>query len=300
MTQHETAGAREETARIAGLERIDWRAAWLAPYAERGVQWQRSAQADPAGFVRMLTRQACLAAHVTGYGRPLSFIEQAELPAGTAYETHIAETGGVPTRRNLHDFFNALVWFAHPRVKTVLNAHQARAIERDGVKGARGVERDFLTLFDENAVLFVCADPALSTALTAFDWGRLFVGERVAWGERCEVRVFGHALLEKLIAPYKACTGHAWIVAAPPEYFRWPRPRQDAWLDREVAASLEQGGLEARRYAPLPVLGVPGFWPDNADPLFYADAAVFRSGRRVRGSGGRAAKGAVVHCAAAK
>jgi hypothetical protein len=300
MTQHEAAGAREDAPRLADLERIDWQAAWLAPYAERGMKWQRDAQADPRGFVRMLARQAREARHVTGYGRPLSFIEQAELPAGRAYEAHIAETGGVPTRRNLHDFFNALVWFTHPRVKATLNARQARAIERHGIQAARGAERDFLTLFDENAVLFVCADPSLSAALTAFDWKRLFIDERAAWGARCEARVFGHALMEKLIAPYKACTGHAWIVAAPAEYFGWPRVRQDAWLDHAVAASLAHEGLEARRYAPLPVLGVPGFWPANADPLFYADPAVFRSGRRTRGTRSRAAAGAVVHSSPAK
>jgi hypothetical protein len=265
---------------ISGLARIDWRAPWLAPYAERGQHWANAAQDDPAGFVDLLALQAREAGHVTGNGRPLSFIEQAELPAGTAYEAHIAQTGCVPTRRNLHDFFNALVWFTHPRVKATLNARQARAIERDGVGGARGTERDFLTIFDENAVLFVCTDPRLSAALKAFDWNRLFLDERAAWGKRCEARVFGHALLEKLIAPYKACTGHAWIVAAPPEYFEWPRDRQDAWLDRAVAASLAEGPLDARRYAPLPVLGVPGFWPANTDPAFYADGHVFRTGRR--------------------
>jgi hypothetical protein len=280
MTACETAGAPP----IAGLDRIDWRAPWLAAYAERGARWQRGACDDPAGFVRMLANEALEAGQTTGNGRPLSFIEQAALPDGTAYEAHIARTGCVPTRRNLHDFFNALVWFAYPRVKATLNARQARAIERDGVGGARGPERDFLTLFDENAVLFVHADSSLSAALAAFDWKRLFVDERAAWGTRCEARVFGHALLEKLIAPYKACTGHAWIVAAPPEYFGWPRDRQNAWLDRAVAGSLAQGTLENRRYSPLPVLGVPGFWPANADPAFYDDAHVFRAGRRARGA----------------
>jgi hypothetical protein len=33
-------------------------------------------------------------------------------------------------------------------------------------------------------------------------------------------------------------------------------------------------------FQPLPVLGVPYFWPDNADPLFYDDTQVFRAGRR--------------------
>ena len=267
---------------IANLERIDWSAPWLAPLAERGARWQHRAQRDSADFVAMLAREARSCGHVTGNGSPLTFIEQAELPDGTAYEAHIAATGGVPTRRNLHDFFNALVWFAYPRVKAALNARQARAIERDGIAGARGAERDFLTLFDENAVLFVSSDPALSAALVAFDWRGLFVDQRPAWGARCEVRVFGHALLEKLVTPYKACTGHAWTVAAPTDYFGWPPARKAAWLDEAVAASLAEGELHNGRYAPLPVLGVPGFWPDNAAPSFYSDPAVFRAGRRLR------------------
>ena len=300
MTERESAAAFGEGAPIANLERIDWSAPWLAPYAERGTHWHRGAQADPAHFVRMLARQASEAAHKTGGGKPLSFVEQAELPATVAYEAYIAQTGRVPTRRNLHDFFNALIWFAYPRVKATLNARQARAIERDGVAGARGAERDFLTLFDENAVLFVCADPGLGEHLAGFEWRRLFVDAREAWGSRCEVRVFGHALLEKLVVPYKACTGHAWVVAAPPEYFGWPRERQTLWLDRSVAASLAEGPLDPRRYCPLPVLGVPGFWPANTDPHFYDDPPVFRAGRRARGADARANSPAVVNSAPAK
>ncbi|WP_116136696.1 DUF3025 domain-containing protein [Trinickia diaoshuihuensis] len=280
MTLQESASALEGGLSVAGLDRIDWSAPWLAPYQQRGRRWRERAHADPGGYVRMLASEAGEAGHLTGAGRPLSFIEQSELPPRVAYETHIAQTGCVPTRRNLHDFFNALVWFTYPGVKAMLNARQSRAIERSGVGAERGAERDFLTLFDENALLFVCADPSLSTALKAFEWRRLLIEERAAWGERCEVRVFGHALLEKLIAPYKACTGHAWIVAAPPEYFAWPGERRGAWLDRTVAASLGEGVLDAGRYAPLPVLGVPGFWPANVDPLFYDDPQVFRAGRR--------------------
>ncbi|MGG1946173.1 DUF3025 domain-containing protein [Trinickia sp. NRRL B-1857] len=276
----ESSGVLDGGLSIPRLDRIDWSAPWLVPYSSRGSRWCDRVQADPADYVRMLARQAGDAGYVTGEGRPLSFIEQSELPHSVAYEAHIAQTGGVPTRRNLHDFFNALVWFTYPGVKATLNARQARAIDRSGVGAARGAERDFLTLFDENALLFVCSDPSLGAALKAFEWRRLFLDERTAWGERCEVRVFGHALLEKLISPYKACTGHAWIVAAPPEYFAWADERRQAWLDRTVAASLEHSVLDAGRYAPLPVLGVPGFWPANVDPLFYDDPQVFRAGRR--------------------
>lgn len=268
---------------IANLERIDWSAPWLARYAERGARWQRGAQACPADFVGMLAREALAASHTTGNGQALSFVGQNELPPSVAYEAHIAATGGVPTRHNLHDFFNALVWFTYPRLKAALNARQAKAIERDGIKGSRGTERDFLTLFDENAVLFVSTDPGLSAALGAFDWRRLFIDERAAWGARCEVRVFGHALLEKLVCPYKACTGHAWVVAAPAEYFAWLPGRRDEWLDEAVAMSIAEAPvLDNRLYAPLPVLGVPGFWPANAAPAFYDDVHVFRAGRRTR------------------
>jgi len=33
-----------------------------------------------------------------------------------------------------------------------------------------------------------------------------------------------------------------------------------------------------RPFVPLPVLGVPGWWPANDDLAFYDDPAVFRRG----------------------
>ena len=159
----------------------------------------------------------------TGRGQRLAFIAQDDLPPGAAYEAHIASTGCVPTRHNLHDFFNGSMWFAFPRIKAALNARQSAAIDVLGVGPTRGGVRDTLTLFDENALLFACADPALSAALRGFDWQTLLVARRDAWGARCEVRCFGHALLEKLIAPFKACTGHAWIVDVPSDVLRMGR-----------------------------------------------------------------------------
>lgn len=37
--------------------------------------------------------------------------------------------------------------------------------------------------------------------------------------------------------------------------------------------------LQPKPFAPLPVLGVPGWWAANAEPGFYADPAVFRAPR---------------------
>nr|WP_265343094.1 MULTISPECIES: DUF3025 domain-containing protein [Burkholderia] len=51
------------------------------------------------------------------------------------------------------------------------------------------------------------------------------------------------------------------------------------------------GGRTDRRnhdFAPLPVLGVPGWCDANAEAAFYDDPAVFRSVRRSRAASGGA------------
>ncbi|SUA90225.1 DUF3025 domain-containing protein [Pandoraea pulmonicola] len=260
---------------VTGLPEIDWAAPWFEAVAALG----QGALSTP-DWREALSACAARAGLASGQGRPLCFVAQEALPAGIAYEAFIAATGGVPTRRNLHDFFNALIWLTYPGGKAALNARQAAAIAAQGVQATRGATRDAATLFDENAVVFACSDPALGLALRAFDWRTLFVERRADWGLACEVQPFGHALLEKLVAPYKSITAHAWIVEVPEEYFRWPSPRRRLWLDDRMVPTLAGEPLTPRDFAPLPVLGVPGWWAANADPDFYLDTSVFRAGRR--------------------
>ncbi len=279
-------GAVRRSLPAAGFADIDWARPWFAQHEARGRRWQQAALAGYGRYLDELNADARACAQSTGRGRPLAFIAQDDLPEGNAYEAHIAATGCVPTRHNLHDFFNALAWFAFPRIKATLNARQSAAIDVLGVGPTRGGVRDALTLFDENAVLFVCADAPMAAALRGFDWRTLFVANRARWGTHCEVRVFGHALLDKLIAPYAACTAHAWVVEAPPAYFGWAREARDAWLDEAVSATLAAAAnLTSRSFSPLPVLGIPGWWPQNEDTAFYDDTSVFRPGRRA-GQGG--------------
>jgi hypothetical protein len=260
---------------------IDWSKPWFAQLAPRGERWQRAALAGYAELLAVMNADGAHMGLTTGRGRPLAFIAQDDLPPNAAYEAHIAATGCVPTRHNLHDFFNGTMWFAFARIKAALNARQSAELDVLGVGPTRGGVRDMLTLFDENALLFACADPALSAALRGFDWRTLFVTRRDAWGRSCEVRCFGHALLEKLIAPFKGCTGHAWIVDVPAAYFELGPVARNAWLDAAVSATLlDTAGLTSRQFAPLPVLGIPGWWPDNESPRFYDDTWVFRAGRR--------------------
>jgi hypothetical protein len=201
---------------------------------------------------------------------PKHFISQAELPAGVAYEQHIFDTGCVPTRDGLHDFFNGLAWMHFPRTKVRLNALQAAQIASTGIEPVRGPARDALTLFDENVALLQAPD-ALWDALEAKDWTRLFLTLRPLWAET-QLILFGHALTEKLVAPRKPITAHV---------FRVQEPSQalgdiDTWLAAELSADM----LATKPFAHLPVLGVPGWWAENEDSTFYADASVFRAPRQ--------------------
>jgi Protein of unknown function (DUF3025) len=239
---------------------IDWNAPWLQPWRVPG---EALAQQVLNG---LSVAQALNATQLA----PKRFIPQAELPAGVAYEQHIFAAGGVPTRDGLHDFFNGLVWLRFPRTKLHLNALQAAQIAHSGIQPVRGPARDALTVFDENAALLQAPD-ALWNALLAKDWQAVFVTLRPLWQE-ARLLLFGHALMEKLVAPRKPITAHVYRVHTPSRALA----DIDAWLAAELSA--EQ--LARKPFAHLPVLGVPGWWVENAEPAFYADASVFRAPRQ--------------------
>lgn len=193
----------------------------------------------------------------------IHFVAHSELPTGESYEAYIARTARVPTRDNLHDLFNGLMWLSYPEAKRRLNTLQAEQIALCGVTGARGALRDAMTVFDENAAILQ-APAELVDALRQRDWRTLFITCRASWSS-ARVIVFGHALLEKLMQPRKAITGHVWVV--------------DAIDDETLATSLDPERLRAKDFLPLPVLGIPGWSPANADPAFYEDADVYRPPR---------------------
>jgi hypothetical protein len=186
------------------------------------------------------------------------FVPQAALPDGEAYEAFIARTASVPTRDNLHDLFNGLVWQRHPALKRRLNQLQAAAIARHGIGPVRGALRDALTLFDEFGALWPDAPIPLLDALRRRDWHALFVTRRQLWAASVP-ELFGHALIEQLAqAPRQGLTAH--VAIGDPQ----------GWTAADWAA---------KPFLPLPVLGIPGWWPPNEDPAFYADTRVFRPAR---------------------
>ncbi|MBB3119916.1 DUF3025 domain-containing protein [Pseudoduganella violacea] len=257
---------------------IDWSRPWFA--SVRDV----ASRSDLSGssVIDTFCAQASALGLRNHLGLPLSFVPQAALPEGTAYEEFIGATGGVPTRDNLHDFFNGLIWLTFPHVKRQLNALQAAQIARDGVGKSRGPARDAATIYDENSALLVVRDnadgAALVDALRNHRWREAFVERRAMFGTDAEVWLFGHALMEKLVAPYKAITAHTRVLLADDRYFALDPVARRAWIDERETRLLEQEGLSNAGFTPLPVLGIPGWWPQQDDD-FYNDAAVFRPKR---------------------
>ena len=222
---------------------------------------------------------AALDAAAQRAGLPVRFVPQQHLPPGEAYESYIFQSGQVPVRDGLHDFFNGICWLGMPQTKLRMNALQAAEIAAHGVGRTRGPVRDAITLLDENGA-FLCAPDALWAALVAHDWPRAFGALRPLWAQ-AQLLVFGHAALEKLMRPYKSITVHVWRVPEP-----WP---DLPTLDARAAADLTPERLATKPFTPLPVLGVPGWWAANEAPAFYDDAEVFRPRRRSTGRHGVAA-----------
>jgi hypothetical protein len=287
-------GLSPKTDGFAGavLAEIDWSQPWFAPWRELGeptaqlaLQQRSVAEAlnainhaakreagagsgDIASAASVNTTRAGLA---LGDAKKVTFVPQSALPEGQAYEDFIFKTAQVPTRDGLHDFFNGLCWHRFPQAKRRLNQLQAAEIEAQGVRATRGSVRDALTLFDENVVLMHAPD-VVWAALQARDWLKLFVDLREQW-QQVHLVLFGHALVEKLVTPYKSITGHVYRVS------NEVNPHDEAALDTWLVQDLQPAKLATKPYEPLPVLGIPGWCAANAERAYYEDTTVFRAKR---------------------
>jgi hypothetical protein len=258
---------------IQAIDEIDWQRPWLSALR---------ALAQPvlqSGDWKAGLNAAAVSQQLHNHRRlPLHFVPQAALPDEQAYEAFISATGGVPTRDNLHDFFNALVWLRFPQIKIQLNALQSAEIAKSGTV-RRGSMRDAATIFDENAALFVTSDRSIADLLQQHQWRQLFIDRRAVFGHEYDVYLFGHALMEKLVRPYKAITAHAWIVHVDQAFFTLPLEERCKSIDAIVSNQIHNG-LATADFTPLPVLGVPSWWAQQED-AFYDDVSVFRP-KRIR------------------
>ena len=123
---------------------------------------------------------------------------------------------------------------------------------------------------------------ALTERLRRREWSNVLWEQRASFTEQVDVWLFGHALLEKLLSPYKSITAHMTVIEAPESFFQSSIEARRQWLDQAVCAQIEAAPskfLQVAQFMPLPVSGIPG-WCENQGPDFYADAKVFRVARR--------------------
>jgi hypothetical protein len=172
----------------------------------------------------------------------------------------------------MHDACNALMWLHFPNTKAKLNALQAAAIQADGIQGTRGRLRDALTLFDESALILCCDenDPA-PIQLAQRQWTSLLHTRRSDWHTALKPLLLGHAVLQKLQAPYPAITAQVWVLKTQAKTRLSTLDEIDAALATSLSAQLTPQDL-----LPLPVLGIPHWWAGNKDAAFYDNAQIFR------------------------
>ena len=221
----------------------------------------------------------------------LSFVSQNALPEGIGYEQFIGSTGQIPTRDNLHDLFNGSIWLTFPKTKALLNYYHMLEIAKQDSTESRGRVRDTITVFDENGAVLVTSEPNIGAALIDFDWQASLVKPRNSWNDpykptkdaKAAVYIFGHALLEQLIQPRKPLCAHSVVISVSQDFFALSTAERIICLDNKLAEHMDkllsQEGVTPRKLAPLPILGVPHFWPENSSSSFYDDPYVFRSGR---------------------
>jgi hypothetical protein len=231
-----------------------------------------------------LTRMARARDVRSGGGAPVAFVPATVDASGAfaaRYEIRIHRDGAVPTRAgSWHDLFNALAWITFPRTKAAINRlHHDEMLRRPDAP-QRGTARDVLTLFDEGGVITACADASLAGLLAAFKWKELFWTRRADVVASMRFKVFGHAIHEKALAPYKGVTAKTLVVEVPPATLALADEALNALLDERAAAHFTAPGALAstRSLHPLPILGIPGWTAENEDEAFYDDTYVFRAG----------------------
>lgn len=157
-------------------------------------------------------------------GRPLVFTleekpgqrarRKQERALGRSYEASICERQEIPTRaKNLHDFFNALIWLNFPFAKYALH-RRAYAIQRDWWQDHGRDKRcplaDRLTCFDEGGIIFDRPAELSRVAVETLLLSRADAEKR-AFVQRYarQFTFFGHGMMEVMmkgnVAIHAAC-----------------------------------------------------------------------------------------------
>jgi hypothetical protein len=232
----------------------------------------------------------------SGCGVPLSCVEQKVSSRRTSvaqegvqenYQLRLFLKGELLTRnQNWHDVFNFFTHCIWPKSKAVLNARHFFVIDetlpfpwtaRPGQN--RGPEQDLLTHVDEGGVLVVTSDAQVLHNLKNREWKEVFCRGRAALKESTRFWIFGHALFEDVLKGHPRPHGSGVGILVPPHFWEqdWDTQRQK--VDLEFALLLQQRSSfkKLKDVFPVPLLGYPGFVPENEFEEFYEDKIYFRA-----------------------
>lgn len=218
---------------------------------------------------------------MTKSGKRIQFVPQAKATNEFVqqYEPRIYLTGEIATReQNWHDLFNALAWVTFPRSKAALNQLHYHALlrERRPDKVVRSPVRDAATLIDESGVVVVSCSDYLIQLLKNFEWKALFWEQRATVQEHMKFFLFGHGLYEKALYPYLGMTGKGILFHVSETFFNQRSIDQIGMMDSWLDDFLSREYLTSADLTPVPVLGYPGWSPDNADSIYYDNQRYFR------------------------
>jgi hypothetical protein len=221
---------------------------------------------------------------VNARGQRIRFIEQVSKSRQfeDGFEPRAYLRGEVMVRPlNWHDLYNALVWMSFPTTKAVINARQYAALTSQS-GNQRSATGDALTMFDEDGLVILSSDDELLDLVRDFHWKELFWVRRKFVQERARFLIFGHAMYEKARTPFVGMTGKALLFNVPEKTIRLQGRELNAAVDQLLATfALDPANfVHGQALAPLPVLGVPGWWSQNESEGFYDNTRYFRRGRK--------------------
>ncbi len=210
-------------------------------------------------------------------GNGIYFISQL---VNMRYEWEIYRNKAVPMRQQCwHDFFNNLTWLTFPKLKWAI---VQKICDEPSTATTRTSLQNTLAHFDECGVV-ICSDkPEIFDMIKAFAWKDLFCRTQNL-EQHCKPVIIGHGLFEKGLVPYIGMTAKAVFLPVEKSFFALNTQDQNSFIDQEIAKyiSSEHFPHAPKALQPFPMLGWPGWHPDNHDEAFYDNREYFREGRRV-------------------
>jgi len=192
------------------------------------------------------------------------------------YEPRVYLKKELQTRtHNWHDFFNALIWLKFPETKKTLNKlHYNQAINRAGGSNRSTLENR-ITQFDECGAVVISNNKKSLELIRNHQWQELFVNQRDQFDENIRCIIFGHAIFEKALKPYIGMTCHCLLIEDH-ELLESVKQGDNKNLDRKLSYIwLNKMSHTPDKFNALPLLGVPGYWPEQ-NQKFYSNPKYFR------------------------